>query len=145
VESRNGAPLALPATLEAAALARRHVRANAVGWPPDRLDVALLLASELVTNAVRYGGGGVTISVVQDDSLMRIEVGDAGNVLPPRPGGHRDLSAGGGRGLQLVEAFASRWGSHRVEPQRHGKVTWFELDRRDHEPDRRPPAGRGNR
>jgi len=50
--------LALPTTSLAARLARRHLATIGASWPADLLDVALLLTSELVTNALRYGNGG---------------------------------------------------------------------------------------
>jgi anti-sigma regulatory factor (Ser/Thr protein kinase) len=90
-------------------------------------DVAVLLVSEVFSNSVRHSGSGapgetVTVAVIAGDRTVRVEVTDrAGPGTPElRPAG-RD--AEGGRGLQLVEGLAARWGSRR----RGGRmVTWFE-------------------
>jgi anti-sigma regulatory factor (Ser/Thr protein kinase) len=91
-------------------------------------DVAVLLVSEIFSNSVRHSGSGaagetVTVAVRAGEGIVRVEVIDrAGPGMPElRPAG-RD--AEGGRGLQLVAAFAARWGARR----RGGRmVTWFEL------------------
>ena len=88
-------------------------------------DAALLLTSELVSNAVLHGGGPVRLSVDDGAARVRIEVADAGQPLPGGRGSQRPDEDEGGRGLQLVEALASSWGS-RAEPG--GKVVWFELE-----------------
>jgi anti-sigma regulatory factor (Ser/Thr protein kinase) len=91
-------------------------------------EVAVLLASELVTNAVRYGGsavpgGMVTVTVVAWDAGVRVEVTDrkADGVPVLRPS---DDKAEGSRGLRLVEEMAARWGYERGNDQ---ATTWFEL------------------
>ena len=92
-------------------------------------DVALLLASELVTNSVVHSGsavpgGLVTVTVAVDARAVRVEVtdrsGDGVPALLPTDGG----VAGGRRGMRLVDALAARWGY-----QRGGGLatTWFEL------------------
>lgn len=88
-------------------------------------DVAVLLASELVTNAVLHGEGGVTVTVVPGEGrVVRIRVSDEDDAPPqPREASTDDTS---GRGLRLVEILASRWGSDPATPDR-GKVVWFEL------------------
>jgi len=55
--------------------------------------------------------------------LLRIEVYDD-DPTPPRQR-EADVDGPGGRGLQLVDTIATRWGS---EPAGAGKVVWFEID-----------------
>jgi anti-sigma regulatory factor (Ser/Thr protein kinase) len=88
------------------------------------VEAALLLTSELVTNAVLYAAGTIDVDVDIDLRGVRVEVGDH-SAEPPSP---RDASPEetSGRGLHLVDAMARAWG---VESQRDdGKVVWFELD-----------------
>ncbi|MDQ0956735.1 anti-sigma regulatory factor (Ser/Thr protein kinase) [Streptomyces sp. B4I13] len=79
-----------------------------------------LILSELVTNAIRYATGPITVRVIRDRSLI-CEVSDGSSVSP-----HLRRAAGmdeGGRGLFLVAQFADRWGT-RYTPE--GKVVWTE-------------------
>ena len=101
-------------------LDRLHVTSAAV-------DLALLLTSELVTNAVRYGRGLVTLSVRADPPSVRVVVHDSNPELPTL-GPEADESAEGGRGLRLVDALATRWGAENRPGD--GKDVWFELDLR---------------
>lgn len=121
----------VPAVPEQARVARAFVT-GVLGKSHVRVDLALLLASELVANSVRHSGsavpgGVVTVAVAAGDEAVRVEVTDrcgAGvPVLPPA--GPSDAEAEGSRGLWLVDALASRWGY-----QRGGGLatTWFELD-----------------
>ena len=91
-------------------------------------EVAVLLASELVTNAVRHGGSGmpgeaVTVTVATGDAGVRVEVTDrkVDSVPVLRPS---DAGAEGSRGLRLVEDLAVRWGYERGGDQ---ATIWFEL------------------
>jgi anti-sigma regulatory factor (Ser/Thr protein kinase) len=91
-------------------------------------DVAVLLASEVVTNSLIHGGSSVpgeavTVTVVVGDSGVRVEVtGRKADGVPVlrRP----DDEAEGSRGLQLVEELAVRWGYERGGGE---ATTWFEL------------------
>src|SRR4030088_1460573 len=83
---------------------------------------ASLLTSEVVTNAVMHVGGTIAVRVTCRPPAVRVEVGDSSARVPAL----RDPSraSAGGRGLRLVEALASDWGTTNEGP---GKVVWFEL------------------
>jgi anti-sigma regulatory factor (Ser/Thr protein kinase) len=89
-------------------------------------DDAALLVTEIFGNSVRHsdsGAPGETVAVRAGDGIVRVEVTDRGGPGTPelRPAG---CDAEGGRGLQLVDGLAVRWGWLR----RGGRmVTWFEL------------------
>jgi anti-sigma regulatory factor (Ser/Thr protein kinase) len=88
------------------------------------LEAALLLTSELVTNAVLHAEGTINVDVDLDLTAVRVEVGDA-SLESPTPRG-TDPDETSGRGLHLVDAMARAWGVDRQEEA--GKVVWFELD-----------------
>ncbi|MGA4999842.1 ATP-binding SpoIIE family protein phosphatase [Streptomyces arboris] len=113
----------LPADGSAAGAARRLVRAQLERWSLSELvDVTELVVSELVGNALRYGGGPSGLRLLRHDRLC-VEVSDIGPDLPQIQ--HAPLSAEGGRGLQLINMLCRRWGSCRTP---EGKVVWAEQD-----------------
>jgi anti-sigma regulatory factor (Ser/Thr protein kinase) len=95
-------------------------------------ETAVLLTSELVTNALTHSasgapGGKFDVTVLVGHDRTRIEVGDRGADSRPEPQ-HRepfDISEHG-RGLDLVAALALRWGCT-DRPNGTGRVVWFEL------------------
>jgi anti-sigma regulatory factor (Ser/Thr protein kinase) len=87
------------------------------------VDTALLLTSELVTNAVIHGHSDVQLQVCTNGGLLRVDVGDDNSRLPRRQ--PADPNALDGRGLAIVELLATRWG---VDEEPIGKTVWFELD-----------------
>jgi anti-sigma regulatory factor (Ser/Thr protein kinase) len=90
------------------------------------LETVELLVSELVTNAVVHASSAPVVDVHVSPETLRIEVYDASATLPrPRAA---DEGGPGGRGLDLIDRSASRWGADRSGD---GKVVWFELDRID--------------
>jgi serine phosphatase RsbU (regulator of sigma subunit)/anti-sigma regulatory factor (Ser/Thr protein kinase) len=106
--------------------AREHVRraCRAAGVEEDTCESAMLLTSEVVTNAVVHGRGRVRLHVAASPTLVRVEVGDDSSMRPVvRP--TVDEDATGGRGMAIVEMLASTWGTRDSEV---GKVVWFELD-----------------
>ena len=106
----------------AAAEARRQVRAAIAAWkPPVDADVAVLLTSELVTNAVKHSAA-VTLGVRCTRDRLRVDVHDT-SPLPPVL---MDVTAEdeAGRGLALVAALSTEWGSYRTPM---GKVVYFTL------------------
>jgi serine phosphatase RsbU (regulator of sigma subunit) len=79
-----------------------------------------LLASELVTNAIRYSEGPVTLRLIKERALV-CEVLDSSPAMPRLRHAARDDEAG--RGLQIVSRVSHRWGSRRTPG---GKVVWCE-------------------
>ncbi|MFG2879268.1 ATP-binding protein [Streptomyces sp. NPDC048337] len=109
-------------------LARAELRKALADWGLSELEGdALLVASELVTNAVRHAtvprGREIETRYVRLDNGVRVEVHDAN---PARPVvGVSEGDGDGGRGLYLVAAVADRWAvGERVGP---GKRVWAEL------------------
>jgi anti-sigma regulatory factor (Ser/Thr protein kinase) len=88
------------------------------------VDVAELLVSELVGNAVRYGREPVELDIRCVDGLLEVGVRDGDRHHPQVRSGCEDELAEGGRGLCLVEELAERWGS---EDAGGGKRVWFLL------------------
>jgi len=87
----------------------------------DLLEVAELLVSELVTNAVLHAATRFRLTLSAAHGVLLCEVTDTGR-RPPQV-----LRAGvaeSGRGMFLVDALARRWGCHQDGP---GKTVWFEL------------------
>ncbi|MFF8957577.1 ATP-binding protein [Streptomyces sp. NPDC014894] len=106
---------------------RRALRELLRTWDgPDTADVAQLLASELVTNALIHTGHGAVVTATVASSTLRVEVRDfvPGLPEPDAPGRRREALDIHGRGLVLVESLADSWG---VRTQSAGKVIWFEL------------------
>ena len=88
----------------------------------DALFHAQLLATELVTNAVRHAGGPVELTVARRGDRIRIEARDASTARPVPP--HANDSTRH-RGLLLVEDLSEAWG---VDVHHdNGKVVWCEL------------------
>jgi anti-sigma regulatory factor (Ser/Thr protein kinase) len=116
---------ALPKESTSPALARRHLRGAGSDLPRDVLEIALLLASELVTNAVKYGGPRIVLSIDDGPDRLRVEVHDDGPRSPQV--GTGESHALGGRGLLLVESLADEWGTTRGPATEPGKGVWFAL------------------
>jgi anti-sigma regulatory factor (Ser/Thr protein kinase) len=90
---------------------------------PDRaLESAMLVSSELVTNALRHGEGEIELRVNVDKDRLRIEVIDEGHRQAPIV---REQAADetGGWGLQIVDQLALQWGV--FEGTTH---VWADLD-----------------
>jgi anti-sigma regulatory factor (Ser/Thr protein kinase) len=99
--------------------ARALLRKHADGLGPERLDTAVLLISELVTNAVLHGTGEIRLMIHLDGVDAHFAVCDDGDGTPivrDRPG------PDGGWGLRLVGQLAARWGVREGRTQ-----VWFEL------------------
>ncbi|ASQ99674.1 ATP-binding protein [Streptomyces sp. Mo3] len=88
-----------------------------------------LLVAEIVTNALIHGRSAVDIRMRTYGDRLRVEVRD-NEPHPPIPAAILDTAetsddeAESGRGLLIVDAIASDWGS---SPMGRGKTTWFEM------------------
>jgi anti-sigma regulatory factor (Ser/Thr protein kinase) len=108
----------------AAAEARRRVRAAIASWqiPVDQ-DAALLLTSELVTNAVRHEPGQAVMLVIScSRGRLRVDVHDTARTWPAVADVPADAESG--RGLLLVETLSDEWGFYRTAA---GKAVYFTL------------------
>jgi sigma-B regulation protein RsbU (phosphoserine phosphatase) len=123
----------LPADRRTPAAARALVRSVLVeAHLGELLNEALLLTTELTTNAIEHARTELDVEVVTDRTGLNVTVSDFA------PGPNENLSARprndltdisevseGGRGLLLVDHFASRWGTTHLPT---GKGVWFRLD-----------------
>jgi anti-sigma regulatory factor (Ser/Thr protein kinase) len=113
--------------------ARRFVRETAGALPRTTLDDAILLTSELVTNAVKHASvdhdDGIEVILSLDARVLRITVRDRGPGFDPEA--VRPRTDEGGWGLDLLRRLSSRWSVDRAD---HVTDVWFEIDL--------PPAGR---
>ncbi|MFJ3672975.1 SpoIIE family protein phosphatase [Streptomyces sp. NPDC090106] len=112
------------------ATARSFVRDTLQGWGfADIVDDAVVLTSELVTNAVVHAGTAADVLCLRLEDGVRVEVADRypEREIPlqghPATMGSPDRE--GGRGLQLCAALAGRWG---VDYTPTHKQVWFQLD-----------------
>ncbi|WP_030145106.1 ATP-binding SpoIIE family protein phosphatase [Spirillospora albida] len=112
---------ALPSEPAAVRRARGLVRARLAEWGLDDLAYTTeLLASELITNALRYAPGGVELRLLLERTLV-CEVLDRSAALPRLR--HAADDDENGRGLFVVSQLAHRWGTRRTAA---GKVVWCE-------------------
>ena len=121
---RNDVVVALPVTSKAPAAARRLLVSE--GLDPDLDHTVCLLASEVVTNAIRHSGARedekIVIAARLTPDFARVEVRDTG------PGFDPDVRHGTpGFGLRMLDTLAARWGVDRAD---NGTRVWFEIDRR---------------
>ncbi len=104
--------------------ARRFTARTLRSWTVDEeLDVAQLVVSELVTNAIAHTRGEVRLDLTLAADRLRIAVNDASPRAPAKPTSV-DWESTGGRGLLLVEAVSASWGS---VPLSGGKQVWSEI------------------
>jgi PAS domain S-box-containing protein len=112
------------------ATARAFVRDTLQGWGhSDVVDDAVVLTSELVTNAVIHAGTSADVLCLRSEDGVRVEVADRypEREVPIQGAGRTiaNLDSENGRGLLLCAALASRWG---VEYTPTHKTVWFQLD-----------------
>jgi anti-sigma regulatory factor (Ser/Thr protein kinase) len=91
--------------------------------PVRMCDDAVLVISELATNALRHGLGDIVARVsLRDSGAVHLAVTDAGRELPElQP---LDPARLGGVGLQIVDQLSERWG---IAPFPGGKTVWATL------------------
>lgn len=115
----------LPPVPASVPTARHVVLALLRAWDvPHDLDDAALLTTELVSNVIDHVGGEATFTVEVDSSgsWLWIAVVDGSAIAPVVQ--ELDRARPRGRGLRLLQAIATRWGSDEVGD---GKRVWFEL------------------
>ena len=111
-------------------LARSFVSDQLDEYDDDVRDVALLLTSELVTNAILHARTPVELGVLRDGERVLVCVADRlgeGPALVPRD---KSRDRPGGRGLALVADLSETWGT---ETYTGGKTVWFVLHGLDRE------------
>jgi anti-sigma regulatory factor (Ser/Thr protein kinase) len=115
-----------PTAPHRARLALRHLLGNAADRALGR--DAVLATSELVTNVVKHttDSCGLQVWFCAEPPSLRVEVSDSSEHLPAVPPRAAPDSLGG-RGLLLVDALATNWGTERTAT---GKTVWFEMNAR---------------
>ena len=105
-----------------AGMARRFVASSLVAGD-EVAELAVLLVSELASNAVLHARTPFELVVEDDGRRLRVEVHDDSSALPTL----KDYVAESitGRGLHMVAASADNWGFEALDG---GKCVWFELD-----------------
>lgn len=111
----------------AVAPARRELRTTLARWDVDAetTETATLCMSELVTNAVVHAASGCWVHVTHHGGTLTVAVRNAGSPSDLPDPEVRDPLQVHGRGLQLVAALATRWGSGRDSA---GFTAWFVLE-----------------
>ena len=128
---------------EAVAEARRQVLAAITAWDaPVDPDIAALLTSELVTNAIKHERGEtITVFITSCYGHLRVDVHDTSRFFPVLLDSSVEDEAG--RGLMLVDMLSAKWGCDRTPA---GKAVYFTLEfRPDHGGSRRPRSAGGSR
>ncbi|GAC1440570.1 MAG: ATP-binding protein [Mycobacteriales bacterium] len=113
----------LAGTAESVGQARFFVQECCALWGlTEATDVAVLIASELATNAVRYARSPVILWLGHRPDRLVLSVEDLSAASPAVR--EPQATDEGGRGLVLVDALAQRWGETHLE---HGKRVWAEI------------------
>ncbi|MFG3486523.1 ATP-binding protein [Streptomyces sp. NPDC047972] len=104
--------------------ARSRLAGSGIGADDTLAETLVLLISELVTNAVVHTGCPAVLRMLfAAEGGVRVEVADTSD-RPPRPR-HAEGDDTNGRGLELVDGLADRWG---WQPEGVGKSIWCEVD-----------------
>jgi anti-sigma regulatory factor (Ser/Thr protein kinase) len=116
--------ISLAAGPAAAGEARSQVRAAIRTWDvPVDVDTAVLLTSELVSNALKHATGAtITLTITCVCGQLRVDVHDTSRSAPTPVNTPVDAEAG--RGLLLVARLSTDWGFH---PTSAGKAVYFTL------------------
>ena len=108
----------------ALSVARSLVLATLHDAPGDVRDLAALLTTEVLGNAILHASAPFSLAIDQKGPCIRVEVGDAGT-MPPQVKRYGPMSSTG-RGLRLLESLTEEWGWN---PTKSGKLLWFELSK----------------
>lgn len=114
--------IALDHHLRSAKAARLLVDRHLTGHARELVERAKLMVSELVTNAVKHSAAPCSVTFELTDTLLRVEVRDAGPGVPSLRSPTQDEPTG--RGLLIVAALADEWG---VDSTPAGNTVWFRL------------------
>jgi anti-sigma regulatory factor (Ser/Thr protein kinase) len=116
--------VSLPPGPTAAGRARGQVQATIEAWEvPVDTSIAVLLTSELVTNAIRHSDGDtITLVISCAYGQLHVDVHDTSCSLPVPVDGPPDAETG--RGLVIVASLSSSWGYYRTPT---GKAVYFTL------------------
>ena len=102
---------------------------KAAGVPADQTQDAMLVLSELVSNAVKHAAplpsGEITVRWQVDHDVLHIGITDGGAGTRPRAAAAA-LSAAGGRGLEIVRTVSTQWGVTEAEDS---VTVWAEVPR----------------
>ena len=113
----------LPPQPSSVAEARTHMRDLVVECDrEDLVESALLLTSEIVTNALLHAGTDIDVAGTVDAHGLLVEIGDGSAHLPSRR--RYAATAGTGRGLLMLESMVDDWG---VTSRPGGKTVWFRI------------------
>lgn len=119
-----GAGVRVPDRLDSIPAARAFLARLLDGWgiADEVIDDASLLASELMSNAVKHGGGVVDLQIEAEDGVLHVGVHDDAGGAPVV--NRASSSSSGGRGMWIVQSVAHDWGT---DPDASGKTVWFDL------------------
>ncbi|WP_150130450.1 ATP-binding SpoIIE family protein phosphatase [Streptomyces sp. 150FB] len=112
----------IPADPAMVADSRERAADRVSAWGLDDLAYTTeMVVSELVTNAIRYGGGDATLRLIRGRDRLICEVSDPSNTAPHLKRARE--ADEGGRGLFITARLVTRWGV-RYTPA--GKTIWTE-------------------
>jgi anti-sigma regulatory factor (Ser/Thr protein kinase) len=117
----------LPDRPDSVRLARAWLAPHLASLPTHIAADAILLASELVTNAVLHGRPEVCVGARVTRAELRVAVADQEPTMPAAPMRLPVQDQTSGRGLFLVASLATTWGIEPFQPPR-GKTIWFTLN-----------------
>lgn len=121
--AKRSAETTLPPRSTSPARARRFVADTLAEWQADGGDDAVLVVSELVTNALLHARTPMAVAIAEDGGrTVRLSVTDGSTqALQER---HFSVDSGTGRGLRLLTSLAVEWG---VEWHDGGKTVWCRI------------------
>lgn len=129
----------LPLGPEAARAARHATRTVLHSWGYCHrawLDHAEIVVSELVSNAVKHGGGCLSLDLQAHEEHVTVAAADGSAVVPRR---RDEPDSDGGRGVLIIEALSTRWGVH---DHQGGKRVWIQLRPHPWHPEAAEHSGR---